>query len=294
MNRYEQMRAFLETVEAGSFTQAAARLDVAKSAVSRRVAELEARLGTQLLARTTRSVTPTPEGLALAERARVLLADWEEAEGEVRARAGALSGPIRMSVPLSFGLARLAPTLTAFARAHPGVELDLDVSDRTADLVGEGFDLAVRLGERLPDSSLRMRRMDRHEIWAAASPALLDAYGTPRTPAELARLPELRYGLRPATSWTLTRPGHADATIEMPCAHRLTNGEMTVEFARAGLGVAVEPEFIIGPAVADGSLLRLLPDWSFPGVDAHVVYPETRRLSRRVRALVDFVVEGCG
>ena len=293
MDRYLQLQALVETLDRGSFTDAASRLGVAKSAVSRRVRDLEDRLGTPLLLRTTRSVAATPEGAALAERARVLLADWDEAEGEVRASHGALHGPVRASLPLSYGLNRLSPALTAFARLHPQVALDLDLSDRKVDVVGEGFDIAVRLGE-LADSSLRARRLETSRIQAAASPAFLDAYGTPTTVEELRRLPELHFALRPRTGWTVVDPEGREHHVELPGTHRATNGDILLDMAKAGLGLAVEPDFILAPALASGELVEVLPDHAFPTITAHVLMPPTRRLSRRVRALVDHLAEWCG
>ena len=287
------MQALLETVDRGSFTEAAARLGVAKSAVSRRVRDLEDRLGTPLLLRTTRSVSPTAEGAALAERARVLLADWDEAEGEVRASHGALHGPVRLSLPLSYGLNRLSPALVAFAGAHPEVALDLDLSDRKVDVVGEGFDLAVRLGELL-DSSLRARALESCRIVAAASPGFLEAHGVPESVEELRRLSELRYSLRARNGWTVRDPAGREHAVELASRHRATNGEILLDMARAGLGLAVEPDFILGPAIARGELVEVLPDHGFPTITAHVLMPPTRRLSRRVRALVDHLAAWCG
>lgn len=293
MSRFDQLEAFVRTVEAGSFTRAAQSLGVDKSAVSRRISDLEARLGVQLLHRSPRALTLTEEGRTLHARAEVLLADLAEAESETRAARGTLRGPLRISVPLSFGLNRLAPSLTAFAGAHPEVALDIDFSDRKVDILAEGFDLAIR-GGTLDDSSLRARKLTDVELIAAASPAFLEAYGVPTTVAELSRLPELRYGLRPRTRWEVTTPDGSMQTLDMDCGHRATNGDFLVRAAIAGQGVAIEPDFIIGEAIARGDLVRLLPDHAFPAIAMWAVYPPTRHLSARVRALIDHLVEGCG
>ena len=292
MSRLTQLEAFVATVEAGSFTAAAKRAGLAKSAMSRRVSELEARLGVQLLNRTTRTLSLTDEGVSLLARARTLLADWEEMEADARRASAMLSGPVRLSVPLSYGLNRLAPALTAFMAAHPDVALDIDMSDRKVDLVGEGFDLAVRIGE-LPDSDLRVRALETVGFIAVASPAFVAAHGAPDTPTDLAALPELRFSLRPRTGWDLIAPNGKTVTLEGRAAHRATNGDFTLAAARAGLGWCVEPDFIIGDAVEHGELIRLLPGYRFPDTQAQVVYPATRHISARVRALVDHLAAWC-
>lgn len=293
MSRYDQVEAFVRTVEAGSFTRAAATLHVDKSAVSRRVRDLERRLGVELLLRGGRALGLTPEGEALFGRAQELLADWQEAEGLARQSTDALEGTVRLSVPLSYGLAELSPVLARFATAHPGVELDVDFSDRKTDLLGEGFDLAVR-GGTLSDSSLRARALREVEMWAAASPAFVEAHGQPRDAAALATLPELRYSLRPKTRWRITDPGGAVHTVELPVLHRATNGDFIRDLAVAGLGVAIEPDFILAPALERGELVRLLPDHAFGAVAFHAVWPPKRHLPARVRALIDHLVAECG
>jgi DNA-binding transcriptional LysR family regulator len=265
---------------------------VDKSAVSRRVSDLEARLGVQLILRSSRQQSLTEEGQGLYARAQALLADWTEAENEARRATGALRGPIRLSVPLSFGLNRLSPILIDFMAAHPQISLDLDLSDRKVDIAQDGFDLVVRIGD-LPDSALRAGKIADVQMMAAASPDAFQGSGAPATLAALSALPEIRYGLRPRSTWQVQTPGGVTRTLEMECQHRVTNGDFAVRAAIAGLGVVIEPEFIVGPAIASGDLVRLLPDHSFPRISAYALWPPARHQSARVRALIDHMVAGC-
>lgn len=287
VDRFDQMEAFLRVLEAGGFTSAAQSLGVGKSAISRRVSELEARLGVQLLRRGTRRLDPTVEGEAFAARASAILAELAEAESSARAGSGALSGNLRISIPLSFGLARLASVLSDFARLNPGLTMNIDVTDRRVDLAREGVDLAVRIGAQLPDSSLRARKIATCEMWATASPAFLEAYGHPTTPAELARLPEIRYGLRERSTWRVSTPDGETEVVDMHCAHRVGNGDFAAEMAARGLGVSVQPDFILERFVDSGALARVMADHAFPGLSVWAVWPEVRYESARLRALVD-------
>ena len=293
MSRLEQAESFIATVEAGSFTAAARRMGLTKSAVSRRVSELEARLGVQLLNRTTRTLSLTREGERYLESAKGLLAEWDAAEAELRASGGRLAGRVRMSVPLSYGLNRLSPILIAFMAEHPEVSLDIDFSDRRVDLVGEGFDLTIRVSEALPDSELRARKLETIPMLAAASPKCLERHGIPDTVEAMSAMPEVRYGLRSQASWRVRTPAGAVETLEMVPAHRVTNGDFAVEAAVAGLGVVVEPEFILAEALAAGRLVRLLPDHTFPPITAFAVRAPTVRVPARVEALIEHIAKGC-
>ena len=176
-------------------------------------------------------------------------------------------------------------------RANPGLSLDIDVSDRRVDLLQDGYDLVVRVGHSLPDSALRARKIGTHEMWVAGAPGFLEAHGRPDTVEALARLPDIRYGLRERQTWEVTRPDGRTATLDMRCAHRVTNGDIAARMAAEGLGVTVQPDFILADWVARGDLVRLLPDHAFPGLSAWAVWPEARYESARLRALVDALVE---
>ena len=289
MDRFEDLRAFVQVVESGTLTRAARSLQVATSAVSRRIKDLEQRLGTQLLQRTTRQMRLTPAGEAFHARARDILAALEEAENEAGDAARALAGPLRIAAPLSFGHAHLTPILIEFAKAHPDVTLDIDLSDRFVDLVAEGHDLAVRIG-RLEDSSLIARKLADVRVVAAAAPAFWARYGTPKLPEDLNNLPAMRYtgGASRLDAVPGRRPDGSHCEISLDWIMRSTNGELLRDAAIAGLGLVLQPSFIIRDAVIRGDLVPVLTDHEWPPVTIHVVYPETRHLSARARAFIEF------
>ena len=175
VNRFEEIETFVRTVEAGTFTAAAEQLGVAKSMVSRRIRDLEARLGVQLFSRSTRTLNLTEEGESLHARAVALLTDWQDMESIGDASDTPLNGRIRLSVPLSFGLARLGPSITRFSAKHPGVHCDLQFSDRKVDLIAEGFDLALRIGD-LPDSPLMARKLTTSQHFAVTTPDVVSQH----------------------------------------------------------------------------------------------------------------------
>jgi len=210
MDRFEDMRCFVQVVERGSVTRAAEALRIAPSAVSRRIKELEARLGTQLLSRTTRRMSLTEAGRSFHARCQRILADVEEAEAEASDRQSALKGGLRVAAPLGFGTAHLTPIVVDFMREHPQVELDLDLSDRVVDLVAEGFELAIRIGT-LRDSSMIARKLADVRVVACAAPALIAARGMPRHPDELKDWPALCYsGTERGDIWRYRAPDGTD------------------------------------------------------------------------------------
>lgn len=290
MSRYEEIEAFVRTIESGSFTQAAKQLGLSKSATSRRLSDLEDRLGTQLVLRTTRSLSLTEAGEALFQRAVGLLADWNEAEADSASGSCALAGRIRLAAPLSFGVQYLGPAILDFLELHPNVDFDIDFSDRQTDLISEGIDVAIRIGQ-LTDSTLVARKLARIEMLAAASPAYLDRQGRPKAPRDLNRFAELRYTNKPRKVWRYTGPNGVSGEIEMTSSLKANNGTFLTEAAIAGHGVTIEPAFLLCDAVRSGKLKILLADYSWSDVTAYAVYPPTRHLSLRVRTWVDFLVE---
>lgn len=290
MSRYEEIEVFVRTVEAGSITAAAQQLHIAKSAVSRRLKELENRLGTQLLIRTTRKLTLTDTGEALYARSLQLLADWQEAEAAAGQTQAALAGNIRIAAPLSFGVTHLGPAILDFMELHPEIMFDLDFSDRTVDIINEGMDMAIRIGD-LPDSSLIARKLAPICTAVCASPAYLKRHGTPKIPNDLQAHKELRYGYRKSATWFYHGPDGQKGHIEMQPRVRATNGEFLRDAALAHQGVLIEPRFIIFKELRSGALVEILKDYQFSEIGAYAVYPPTRHLSVRVRTFVDFLVE---
>lgn len=293
MSKYEDLEAFVRTIEAGSFTAAAQHMGVAKSAVSRRIQDLESRLGTQLIVRTTRKLNLTEQGRTLFERAKILLSDWDEIEANVTDTHAALQGPIKLAAPLSFGVNRLGPALISFMEQHPGIQLDIDFSDRRVDLIAEGKDLAIRIG-KLSDSTLIARKLAVIRTIVAASPEYIKKHGMPKTPGELAEHPELRYSYRPHSRWQYSSSDGTSGDIELKPKMIASNGEFLKNAVIAGLGVIIEPTFILYDDLKSGRLIPILTELNWNELGAYAVYPPTRHLSKRVRVLVEYLAEHCG
>jgi len=281
--------AFVRVAETGSFARAAERMGLSKPVLSRRVARLEAHLGARLLTRTARGAQPTDIGQAYYARASSILADLQAAQEVVAKAVTQIAGPIRLSAPLSFGISYLAPVLADFARLHPDVELDIEFEDRTVDLIGGGYDLAVRIG-RLADSALVARRIAPIRKAVLASPAYLEARGRPARPADLAGHSILVYGNE---QWRF-RVDDRWETVRIAPRMRANNGEMLRAAAVAGLGICMLPSFIAAPAIEAGDIEVILRDFAVEEGALHAVMPPGRATTARVRALVDFLVARFG
>ena len=296
MDALDEMRTFVRVVEAGSISQAAEQLGVAKSGVSRRLAELEARLGVRLLNRTTRRSSLSDAGRSYYEGAVRLLSDVAELDALVTGSEAALEGRLRLAAPLSFGLAHLSPALEAFARAHPEVLIDIDFSDRQVDLVAQGVDLAIRIAE-LRDSSLQARRICPIRLMLCASPAYLEMHGTPQSPDDLRRHHMLHYDIGGGGGSPLLRLADGrGGERSLPLNPRLVanNGDFLRDMAVAGHGIILTPTFIAWREVAAGALRPVLADnWPEP-LNAYAVYPQSRYLPRRARILIEFLAERFG
>ena len=291
MHRFEDLQAFVAVVEAGSFTAAADRLNLAKSAVSRRISALEERLGVQLLRRTTRVLNLTETGRGFYEHASRILADLEEAEAAVQQQHGELRGKIRLALPLSFGVRHMCKPIAAFSKRHPKVDFDLNLNDRRIDLIEEGADLAVRIG-RLEDSSLIARRLFDARAVVCASPAYLSAHGEPTSPGELRDHACLVYSnLADPTRWTWINKAGDQQSVDVRPALAASSGDFLTNAAAHGMGVVIQPTFIASESIRRGSLVPVLTDYEWPIAPAYAVYPPTRHLSYRVRALIDFLAE---
>ncbi len=290
MGQLEDMNAFVRIVEAGSISRAADQMGVAKSAVSRRLVDLEGRLGAQLLNRTTRRSSLTDAGQRYYQRALHILADVNELNAETAERRGALEGVLKVAAPLSFGLLHLAPAITDFAKLHPGIVFDLDFSDRQIDLVDEGFDLAVRIAE-LGDSSHMARRLAPISLSLCASPGYLHNRVAPRHPDDLKQHDILHYGIASVRAWTFTAPNGQDVSVRLPMRMSADNGEFLCHAALAGLGITILPTFVAWREIEAGNLVAVMTDYTLPARSAYAVYPQTRHLSQRVRAFIDFLVE---
>ncbi|QAT86511.1 LysR family transcriptional regulator [Corallococcus coralloides] len=283
-----ELLVFARVVQAGSFTAAAKALRMPKSTVSRKVSELEERVGAQLLQRTTRTLHLTEVGRAYYAHCERIVAEAEAAELAVTRLQAGPHGLLRVTTPLSVNF--LAPLVARFMEQYPEVQLELLCTDRAVDLMEEGFDLAVRAG-KLPDSSLMARRLGDIERVVVASPEYLEARGAPRVPSDLAKHDCLFFGKAlEGNVWTLHAPGRA---VEVKVAGRLAVNEpdMLHAVALAGSGIALLPGLNCMEDVGNGRLQRVLPDWSSTGAPVHAVYPPTRHHVPKVMAFVDFLRE---
>jgi len=288
MDRFAEAEIFIHTVEAGTITAAANALSLDKSVVSRRIKALEQRLGATLLNRSTRTLSLTDAGRSYYQRAQGLVRAWRDMEDEASGAECALAGPIRIAAPLSFGLSQLGPILIEFQREHSDIRLDVDFSDRTIDLIADGFDMAVRIG-RLDDSAMIARKIGDVQMICAASPQWLNENGPIETVEDLRGAPELRYGLRSGKGWAFRGPNGSRGTIQLDPVMLASNGSFLRDAAVAGFGVIITPDFILCDAVRSGQLIRILPDYIFDAPTVYAVWPPNRHMPRRVRALVDFI-----
>ncbi len=277
---------FAAVVEHRTISSAAEALGTSKATVSKALTRLEARLGTSLFHRTSRKLTLTETGRALAERARTILLEGEAAEEAARDAASVPAGPIRVAAPLSFGTRHVAPVLAEFLRAHPGVTLDLRLSDARIDIVAEGVDVALRIAD-LPDSSLRARRVAAIPTRIVAAPAYLAAAGTPREPAELAAHACLIYTNTPRPDrWRFVHADGREEVVAVAGPLAVDSGDAMLPALCAGLGIAPLPEFIVADDLAAGRLVAILPEWSLGPIALHIVTPPGKLRPARVEALI--------
>lgn len=291
MDKFEALASFVHVVEQGGISRAAEHQQLAKSAISRRLTELEQHLGVQLFHRTTRQMQLTDTGQGLYERAVRLLADLEDTELTISAQHGALSGRVRVAAPLTFGLTHLAPAINEFLVQHPQVTFDIDFNDRQVDILQERIDVAIRIA-RLEDSSLMARHLTPIRTQVVASPAYLDRYGIPITPTELAQHRCLLYSNNAdGDVWRYHEADGHPGKARLSVVLRANNGEFLRDAAIAGHGITYLPTFICAQAIASGTLVPILTAYRWQTVGAYAVYSATRQLSQRVRYFIDFLVE---
>lgn len=290
LDRFEDLRTFVTLAQAGGFAAAADRLGIVKSAVSRRVRELEERLDVRLVYRTTRQISLTDAGRAYYERATEILASLEALDEAVRSDGHQPTGRLRISAPVSFSVHCLAAAIVRFQSRHPGINVEVETSDRFADIVQDGFDLAVRIA-RLRDSALIARRIVTIRHAVCASPKYFDTRGRPLTPADLSAHDGIVYSYKDDDSyWAFA----GDVVAKPQSRLRLSNGDMIREAAIAGAGVAYLPTFVIADAVGRGELEIVLADHVREPIAMHALFPGTQHVAARVRAFIDFLVEEFG
>lgn len=277
------IRTFLAVLDAGSISGAAARADLSKSVVSKRISDFEGALGVALFTRHAGRIAPTDNALALADRLRPALAELIAATESVGAEAE-LRGRLAIAAPMSFGIRHLGPVIAGFARAHPGLEIVLDYDDQLADLGRTGFDAGLRIGD-LKDSSLMARRLCEDPRVLVASPDYLAVHGPIEAPADLARHRAIGYlNARMGDLWPF-------ADVTPPPLGRITanNGDAIRDMAVGGLGLALLPMFIVHDALRAGRLVRLLPHLPQRPLPISVVWPPVRPMPRKTRAFIDHV-----
>lgn len=288
MDRLDAMQLFVRVAELGSFAGAAQQLGVARSVVTRQIAGLEAHLGVKLMARSTRRLTLTSAGTAYLEKCRVILNLVEAAEIGVAEERQTPRGNIRISLPLSFGLKRLAPLLLDFSQRYPEVALDMDYSDRRVNLIEEGIDLSIRVTRRL-DAGDVARRIGTSRMRVLASPDYLSLHGQPAHPAELAHHVCLGYtNAGAATSWQFVVDGQLE-NFSIRSRINANNGDVLTEAAAQGLGIACQPDFIAGSFIAAGRVVEILVDYPGPELGIYAMLPSNRHIPHRVRVLMDFL-----
>ncbi|MGO4871106.1 MAG: LysR family transcriptional regulator [Roseiarcus sp.] len=292
MDRLDCDRMFVAVLETGGFSRAAARLGTSAGQASKLVSKLEADLGVQLLNRTTRALSPTELGQAYFEQVKRLIEEFDALDDSVRHASGKASGRLGLTVPMSFGTAQLAPVLIDFARAYPDIQLDVSFSDRVVNLVDEGFDVAVRVGNP-SDTSLIARKLCPMRVVTAASPAYLEERGEPLAPAHLADHDcIIDTNFREPLVWRFHAAGEREPTmIAVRGRLRFSSAEACLAAAEAGLGVAHVPSFMAGPRFRAGVLKPLLQSFEERPLGVHVLYPPGRHLAFKVRVLVDFLAE---
>jgi DNA-binding transcriptional LysR family regulator len=291
MDRVQAMTVFAKVVEQGSFARAADKLSISTSACSRLVAELEAHLDTRLLNRTTRRLSLTESGQGFYERCVQLLADLDDAERAATESAASPRGTLRLTTSINFGVRHVSPAIGEFLVKYPAVKFDVSLSDRIVDLVEEGYDLAIRIGSAGGETVVA-RKLGEARMVACASPAYLKAHGAPKTPGDLARHPCLTYEYMPARHiWPFRGKDGREHAVRVAGPLHSNNGDLLAAAAVAGVGIAYEPEFILGPDLKAGRLVPILTSYTAPLGPIYAVYPSRRYLTAKVRAFVDFLAQ---
>lgn len=294
MDRLTSMSIFVRVVELGGFAAAAREADISATMVAKHVRELETRLGARMLNRTTRRQSLTEVGRLFYDRSKSILAEVDAAESSISALRATPRGTLRVTAPVSFGTRRLAPALVDYLQLHPDVNVELSVNDRVVDLVEEGFEAAIRIGN-LPDSRLVARRLHPYRSVLCAAPDYIRRRGQPKSPRDLATHDCLAFSYAgPRGRWRLCRETGRDAgeqTVSFTPRLLANNGEALRQAALNGLGILLQPEVLIAEDVNEKRLVRVLPSWSPRSRPMHLVYIRDRQPTPKLQSFIDFVVE---
>jgi DNA-binding transcriptional LysR family regulator len=286
MDRLQAMTTFVRVVENGSFSGAAKQLNVGQPAVSKTIAQLEDRLQVRLLLRSTHGLTPTEAGQRFYERAHRAIEEANEAELEARGAGAGLSGRLRVSAATTFARLHVVPHLPAFLKANPDLEIDVILDDRVIDLVAEGVDMALRMGE-LPDSAAVARKLASSRRSVIATPAYLERCGIPQTPAELGSHQALIYS-QASSGWTFKR-GSAETSVSVYGRVRVSAAEGLRAAVLADMGLTIASDWMFSPELESGAVRRVLEAWALPTIDLWAVFPTGRLASAKAHAFATFV-----
>jgi DNA-binding transcriptional LysR family regulator len=290
MDKLQEMSSFVAVVEAGSFVGGGDALGFSKAAISRHISELEQRLGTRLLHRTTRRLSLTDDGQRFFARCKALLATLDDVESEMTSNEGEVTGTLRVNAPLTFGTLHLAPLWGRFLESYPRVSLDVTLVDRVVDLVDEGYDLAVRISD-LPSSNLVSRQLASTRMVMCASPGYIAQHGAPATLAELGTRAVIAYSYwATRDEWHFSGPDGAASVRIKPRMHT-NNGDTCRLAALNGYGIILQPDFIIGTDLAAGTLVELLPEYRAASIGIHAVYSSRKHMPLKVRRMIDYLAE---
>ncbi|MBV7377401.1 LysR family transcriptional regulator [Maritimibacter dapengensis] len=290
MDRLTEMEAFATVVDQGGFTDAAKKMGISKSAVSKHVSSLEARLGARLLNRTTRRVSPTEIGLAYYDRARRVLNDAGEADALVTSMQSAPSGLLRISVNTDFGVNHLSPVLGKFLQDYPDVNVNMVLNNRYVELISEGFDMAIRVGE-MEDSSLRARKIAETTQRMVGSPSYFQKYGRPMRIDDLNEHKLLHYSSQSSGNvWKVPAPSGEVRQVRTAGWLSVNDGQSLLNAAIAGLGIAYLPSFLYADALEQGKIEEAIPELPDDIQGIYAVYPPGRFTQPKVRAFIDFLV----
>ncbi|GJL93759.1 MAG: LysR family transcriptional regulator [Hyphococcus sp.] len=291
MDRLQAIEIFIRVAELQSFAAAANDLNLSRTLVSDRVKDLEESLGIQLLHRTTRKVSLTESGALFLERVRPGVDIISEAAAEAANLSAELRGALRVNAPLSFGMRHVAPVVGEFLKQHEQVSIDLTLNDRRVDLIEEGIDVAIRVSANLKDSTLIARKLAACRIILCASPDYLDNHRKIRKPGDLSDHPCLTFTYySEGLDWKFKHKNGVE-TVRVASRLQCNNGDALVEAAAAGAGITLQPAFIVGPALEEGRLVELLPQWRAGDLGVYALYPPGPFQPAKTRAFIDYLVE---
>jgi DNA-binding transcriptional LysR family regulator len=290
MNRLAAMEAFVLVVETGSFSAAARQLAIGQPAVSKTIAQIEERLGVQLLLRSTKGLTPTEAGQSFYERAKRAIEEADEAEAAARGASASFSGVLRISAAVTFARLHVVPRLASFLAQHPALEMDVVLDDRDIDLVEAGIDVALRMGS-LADSALLARKIAQCPRRVVGTPAYFDEHGEPKVPSDLAAHQAIVYKVRGGGTAWIFRKSATKSSVMVDGRLRTTAAEGVREAVVAGLGLAIASEWMFAPELKRGTVRAVLQDWTLPPMELWAVFPTGRRASAKARAFVAFIEE---